>query len=181
MVHHVITDRYYDEAKMRTRQKRVATDTWRSLLLQGQIPSWHKLPVLSDSLYLKLILSLWKFHRVIMFRLLSNGVIDFLLQGQIPSWHKWPVLADSLYLKLILSLWEFHRVIMFRLLSNGVIDFRLFHKTLKSHQETSVACYLQQKNLENHYLYWWVCYKSLGAEFQKFAIFWIFSEIMTFA
>ena len=26
-----ITDKYYDEAKMRTRQKRVATDTWRSL------------------------------------------------------------------------------------------------------------------------------------------------------
>ena len=26
-----ITDNYYDEAKMRTRQKRVATDTWRSL------------------------------------------------------------------------------------------------------------------------------------------------------
>ena len=24
-------DKYYDEAKMRTRQKRVATDTWRSL------------------------------------------------------------------------------------------------------------------------------------------------------
>ena len=34
MDHHVkqvITDKYYDEAKMRTRQKRVATDTWRSL------------------------------------------------------------------------------------------------------------------------------------------------------
>ena len=27
----LITDKYYDEAKMRTRQKRVATDTWRSL------------------------------------------------------------------------------------------------------------------------------------------------------
>ena len=26
-----ITDKYYDETKMRTRQKRVATDTWRSL------------------------------------------------------------------------------------------------------------------------------------------------------
>ena len=33
MDHHVkqITDKYYDEAKMRTRQKRVVTDTWRSL------------------------------------------------------------------------------------------------------------------------------------------------------
>ena len=33
MDHHVkqINRRYYDEAKMRTRQKRVATDTWRSL------------------------------------------------------------------------------------------------------------------------------------------------------
>ena len=33
MDYHVkqITDKYYDEAKMRTRQKRVATDTWRSL------------------------------------------------------------------------------------------------------------------------------------------------------
>ena len=33
MDHHVkqITDKNYDEAKMRTRQKRVATDTWRSL------------------------------------------------------------------------------------------------------------------------------------------------------
>ena len=27
----IITDKYYDEAKMRTRQKCVATDTWRSL------------------------------------------------------------------------------------------------------------------------------------------------------
>ena len=27
----IITDKYYDEPKMRTRQKRVATDTWRSL------------------------------------------------------------------------------------------------------------------------------------------------------
>ena len=26
-----ITDKYYDETEMRTRQKRVATDTWRSL------------------------------------------------------------------------------------------------------------------------------------------------------
>ena len=31
LTHQWITDKYYDEAKMRTRQKCVATDTWRSL------------------------------------------------------------------------------------------------------------------------------------------------------
>ena len=32
----LITDKYYDEAKMRTRQKRVATDNWRSLGCRNQ-------------------------------------------------------------------------------------------------------------------------------------------------